>query len=286
MGIIAGLISMFAWGVGDFLAAVSSRKAGNVRTLFWMYVSSFVFTTVYFLLQISQYSWKQILPNVGVIMLVAIFQVVANLSFYKGLEIGTISIVSPIGASFAVITAILSVIFFREQLNLLQVVAIVMVFLGVILVSTDIKELARIKTLRVVKGVKEAVIAMIGWGLSLFFLVPASKALGPFLPVYMFRALALLLVASYMVFRREPFIRKMNTRTMVAMILIGVCDFIAFLSYSWGVGVGVASIVAPVSSAYAMVTMILAWRVFHERLVFNQYLGAGLIVAGVVAVSL
>ncbi|HLD25025.1 MAG TPA: DMT family transporter [Patescibacteria group bacterium] len=131
MGIIAGLISMVAWGTGDFLAAISSRKVGNVRTLFWMYATSFVITSVLFFFQLPTFTLQSVLPYGLLLFAVAAFQVLANMSFYKGLEIGTVSVVSPIGASFAVVTVILSLIFFQEQLTSLQATAIILVFLGV-----------------------------------------------------------------------------------------------------------------------------------------------------------
>ncbi|HLD25026.1 MAG TPA: hypothetical protein VJB96_03875 [Patescibacteria group bacterium] len=109
------------------------------------------------------------------------------------------------------------------------------------------------------KGIKEACVAMVGWGISLFLLVPASKALGSFLPVYIFRGLALLMVGIILYIRKEPYVpKKLSVWTMITMVLIGICDFIAFLSYSWGVSGAYASIVAPISSAYTMVTMLFA----------------------------
>lgn len=42
MGIVAGLFAMTFWGTAIFLAAIASRKLGNVITLFWMQAFGFL----------------------------------------------------------------------------------------------------------------------------------------------------------------------------------------------------------------------------------------------------
>lgn len=285
MGIIAGLISMFAWGCGDFLAAVSSRKIGNLHTLFWMYVTSVSVTTIVFVAQLSTFSLQSVTPYLLLLLAVAAFQVMANVSFYKGLEIGQVSIVSPIASSFAVITVGLSIVFYREALTVRQFLAVALVLVGIVLVSLNWRELKGIKNLRAFKGFKEALIAMMGWGISLFLLVPASKALGSFLPVYLFRAMALLMVAGVLRVNRVRYVPKANVRFLIPSIFIGLFDVVAFVSYSAGVSGTYASIVAPISGAYTMVTMILARVIFKERMAVSQIFGVFAIITGIVLVS-
>lgn len=285
MGVIAGVVSMMAWGIGDFLAAISSRSIGNLHTLFWMYATSVSITTFVFLTQLSTLPLHQIIPHLVLLFAVAAFQVLANVSFYKGLEIGQVSIVSPIASSFAVITVGLSMLFYQETLSVRQLLAVVLVLIGIVLVSANWRELGKVKNLRAVKGFKEALIAMFGWGISLFLLVPASKALGSFLPVYLFRAMALLMVAGVLWANRVRYVPKAHVRVLIPSIFIGLLDVVAFVSYSAGVSGTYASIIAPISGAYTMVTMILARMFFRERLAANQVFGVFAIIAGVVLVS-
>jgi drug/metabolite transporter (DMT)-like permease len=63
----------------------------------------------------------------------------ANLSLYRGLAIGPVAIVSPIAASYGLVTTILSLCIYHDVLGTLQVLAIGLVFAGVVLAATDSK---------------------------------------------------------------------------------------------------------------------------------------------------
>ena len=118
MGIFNGLLTMLFWGVAIFLAAIVSRKIGNILTLFWMQLFGFVVGLIYFLFNIHSLPVFSTFHLISILSAIAILQVVAYLAFYKGLEKGQVSLVSPIGASWSLITAILSIIVFKETLKI------------------------------------------------------------------------------------------------------------------------------------------------------------------------
>jgi drug/metabolite transporter (DMT)-like permease len=65
----------------------------------------------------------------------------ANLSLYRGLAMGPVAIVSPIAASYGLVTTILALCIYHDALSTLQVLAIGLVFAGVVLAATDSKRL-------------------------------------------------------------------------------------------------------------------------------------------------
>ena len=178
MGIITGFFTMFFWGIAIFLAALASRKIGNILTLFWMQLFGFLVGTTYFLFNYNSLSLSSIVHFVPVLCFIAVFQVMAYLAFYKGLDKGQVSLVSPLGASWSLITVILSVIFYREALKTNQLFAIFLITIGIVIIAVNLKDLIKNKSLQLLIGVKEGIISMFGWGISLFLLISVSKELG------------------------------------------------------------------------------------------------------------
>src|SRR6266480_4492527 len=79
--------------------------------------------------------------------------VIAVAALYRGLALGPVAVVAPVVASYVVITVILVVIFLGERLTLAQILAASLVFVGVVLTSTDAREL-RVTLGRPVPGVR------------------------------------------------------------------------------------------------------------------------------------
>lgn len=286
MGILAGIGSMLGWGTADFLGAISSRKIGNVLSLFWMQVVGFLVASIYFIINFSSFNSSDISKFLLTIIIVALLQSISYLSFYKGLEIGKVALVSPIGASWGMITAILSFIFFKEVLRFNQAIAVLLIMIGVILISINIKDILEAKRLKVFTGVKEGIIAMLGFGISLFLIVPASREIGWFLPVFLFRFFMITFLASFIIFKRVSFKFKPEKNILLALIPIGLLDVFAFLSYSFGVNGTFASVVAPIAGTFPLITIFLARIFLKEKITSIQTFGIVGIILGLILISL
>ncbi|CAN5146007.1 hypothetical protein BH09PAT2_BH09PAT2_02980 [soil metagenome] len=286
MGILAGLIAMLGWGGGDFLAALSSRKIGTLKTVFWMQLISLFLASLFFLANLGSFKFDHITTYIIVLGIAGLLQVIAYIAFYSGMAKGMVSIVSPIGSTFALVTVVLSILFYNEHIIFRQVIAIVLTFAGIFLVSTDIRALFNIKKVSLLKGVKEAIIAMFAWGISLFLIAPASKELGWFLPVFILKSFVLFFVTILLIAKRESIQIKSDAKTYGLLLAIGVLDIAAFLGYSLGVSSESASVVAPISGAFSMIAVLLARIYIKEKLVTNQIYGILLIVIGLIVLNI
>lgn len=286
MGILSGILSMLGWGTADFLGAESSRKIGNVLTLFWMQIVGFVVAFVYFLINFSSFNLKDVQRFLPLLVIICFLQTIAYLAYYKGLKEGQVSLVTPIGASWAMITVILSVIFLKEILQRNQIIAIILIIFGITLASINIKELLKIKKFSVFRGTKEGLIAMLGWGVSLFLIVFPSKTLGWFLPVFLFRLFAILFLTFYIFISKKSFKINPQPSLLGLLLSIGLLDIGAFFAYSFGVSGEYTSIVAPIAASFPLVTILLAKVFLRERIAPNQIFGIAGIVAGLISISL
>src|SRR3989344_8045820 len=101
MGIIAGLLSMFGWGMSDFLGAILSKKIGPLLTIFWMQIAGFLLALVYFFMNFSSLTNNtvNILKFVPLLAVCGLLNAIGYIFFFKGFRDGKVSLVSPIGGS-------------------------------------------------------------------------------------------------------------------------------------------------------------------------------------------
>jgi len=144
----------------------------------------------------------------------------------------------------------------------------------------------KIKKLNIASGTKEGLIAMFGWGISLFLLVPASKALGWFLPIVILRLFSVLFLASYIIFRKQSFRKNLQPSIFILLFPAGLLDMVAFFAYSFGVEREYASIVAPIGASFPLVTIVLARIFLKEKLVLYQIIGIFSIITGLILISI
>ena len=154
------------------------------------------------------------------------------------------------------------------------------------MISVNLKDLIKNKSLQLLTGVKEGLISMLGWGISLFLLISVTKELGWFLPAFIFRLLMLLLLTTYILYSKKSPLPKTDNFPWKILLVIGIFDMLAFFTYSLGVSSSYGSIVAPISSANTLITIILSLIFLKEKIKLRQTVGIAAIVSGLVLISL
>lgn len=204
---------------------------------------------------------------------------------YRGLALGPMAVVSPIGGAYAAITVILAVLFLGERLAPIQTVAVGVTFAGVLLASTDLRLL--VATLgRPSPGVRVGVLAMLGFGLWGLFLALAVRSFDGLAVVLVGRFAGAALMLGAVLLRRAPPPPDRRRGTFGLLLAVGLFDTTANLSYVLGFQAGYASIVATAGALYPVVTAALAILLLRERLAPNQYAGVGVLVVGLIGLGL
>src|SRR5438105_412784 len=220
----------------------------------------------------EQVPWAFALALVGTLSLAAL---------YRAFALGPIAVVSPVVASYAALSVIGIVLFLGERLSGGQVIAIVVTFVGVIVASTDVRELRR--TLgKPAEGVRIGVLATIGFGIWGTLLAAATRTNEPYALVIIWRLFGIAMVALFVLARRVRLAPLAVPATLAIVALVGVLDTGANVLLMLGVASGFASFVMVGSAAYPIIPAVLAILVLRERLAPNQYVGVALLVAGLV----
>ena len=109
-------------------------------------------------------------------------------------------------------------------------------------------------------------------------------ALGPVLPVVVTRAIGVVVMLGVALASRQSAAPPAR-RAALLIVVIALLDTLAFAANNLGMESEQVSVVAVLSSMFAAVTVLLAWIFLHERIRWGQWLGLGLILAGILLVS-
>lgn len=278
-GVIFGVIAMLAWGVSDFLAARSVKKESVFSVFFWSQIASALFLLILF----KKFSFSGISTKALIfIILTSIIDIIAYLAYYKAFSIGKTSVISPIVSCWAAVTVILSVILFGEKLSLLQDAGIFLAIFGSVVISFRLHEIIgrRVEG----KGLNLAFIAMLAWGSQIVFIRALVGELGWFMPTVLIKLALIPIAFIYAKASKQELL--LSKKSIIPIIAVGALESIGFLAISYGINSAYASIVAPVSAAFPLVTILLARIFFGETMEGNQKIGAAMIIAGIILLSI
>src|SRR5450759_4960271 len=132
-----GLVAAFfgagaaaSWGVSDFLAARALKSLGPLHVAFMVNViAATLFTAVFFLL-LGPHRWTS-WNGAFCAISGGILYAAGMVSFFKGLQLGPVTAVSPLSSVYPFVTAFVGVAAFGASLSLIQALGVVVVVSGV-----------------------------------------------------------------------------------------------------------------------------------------------------------
>lgn len=277
MGVLFGLLAALGWGTGDFMLSRVSRAIGLRQTLLW---AQLLGLGAIGLVLLARRDLPPADPQLWLLALVVnIFNVAGTVLLYRALTIGTLAIVSPIAASFAVVTALLAVAG-GERPAPLALAGVALVVAGVIVVSSAGSNDGATS----LAGIGAALGAALCYGIFFWLLAPVTAGLGIAWPILVGRALAVLTAVAMLALAREA--PRLPPRPAWGTLAVAVSfDTVAFLSYNLGIASAYVSVVAALASIFSAVTVLLAWIILRERLASLQWAGVAAVIAGVLLVS-
>ena len=211
-------------------------------------------------------------------------------AFYKGLEAGPISIVSPLGSLYPLITTLLAVLVFGATLSAGQVVGIAMVIAGV-LIAAGILNTTK-KERRLHDGPRYALWAALFWGISFTLQAQAVIGLGwqmATLISYVMLTVTYVVITPFIkgneAFTREALQHAVKSKYIIGATVFGMTGFLA-LNLGISKDVSSGAVVAALSATYPLITVFLALHRLKEAVQPVPLAGAFLGVAGVIVLSI
>jgi bacterial/archaeal transporter family protein len=283
LSILSGIVGMFGWGIYDFLGGVFAKQIGPFKSFFWSQLAgllsvlllAFVFTT-------------SINVPILVIILFPIAAIVYSagyLFFFKGFEIGNVSIVAATMNLWAVFTMLFAFIFMGQRLSTIQTLGVLMIISGVILASLNWGEI-RNQRFQLSSGVKEAVLGAFFFGIFWNISEIISEEVGWLLTTLFvkFGIVLFLLIFSFLV-NREIGLTKTATKTKYTVVLMGIIEAGAVAVVNYGLTIGDAILITPIASALSIVTITLAIIFLKDKVTKLQGLGIITAIIGIIVTA-
>jgi drug/metabolite transporter (DMT)-like permease len=297
IGLLTGLAAALSWGTLDVFSALASRRIGSLRVTTGMQVVGAA------LIWVVALSSGVSLPSDPFVLiggsLVGLAGAGAYLSYFTGLRIGPISIVSGMVAAYGGLTVVLAVLFRGESLTMVQAIGATIATVGVIL--TGVAFDGGLRGMRFAgPGVVFAMVALVlfaamtigsdivlertGW-LEILLVSRSANAI----------ISVLVLVVAMTVLRGSaaPLLQgeaadggRLDKRVIAAVGLAGLLDVLGLMSFAYGLEVAETWLVGLASSFGPAVTIVVAVAFLGERLKPIQWLGLAGVLAGMIAIGL
>jgi len=270
---------MIGWGIYDFLGGVFAKQIGPYKSFFWSQLAGL--SSVLFLAFVFSFS-----ANISALLILlsaiaAMIYAAGYLFFFKGFEIGNVSIVAATMNLWAVFTMLFAFIFMGQRLTPIQTIGALMIISGAMLASLNWSDI-RNQRLQLSAGVREAIIGAFFFGVFWNISEMISEQLGwLFTTLFVkFGIIVFLLVFSFLV-KREISLSKATTQTKTMVVLMGVIEAGAVALVNYGLTIGDAILITPIASALSIVTITLAIVFLKDKITTPQGVGMAAAIAGI-----
>lgn len=269
-----GLSSAACWGAGDFSGGMATKRSDvyNVVAISQMFgVALLISLAIIF---------SEAMPSPGDMLLGAIAGIMGALglvALYAGLASGRMGLVAPVTAVVTAVVPVIFSIFLEGAPAARQMAGFAVAFIAVWLLSYaghGVRFRSQDLALPIASG--------LGFGLFLLLIGQVSDAaiLWPLVAARMASISLMLLLAAYL--RRLA----LPTSTHLPLIaLAGILDAGGNAFFALAARAGRLDIAAILASLYPAMTVLLAWLILQERLVWRQWLGVIASLAAVVLIA-
>lgn len=269
--LLLGLGAGVGWGVSDFLGGLASRRAALLAVLTVSQLAGLVL-----MLGVLAVTTPSIpgASALGWAVLAGLAGGAGVFALYRGMAIGSISIIAPISA-LAVIVPVAVGLARGERPDRVVMFGIVLAIVGSVLAG-------RVPGEASARGVGTAVLAALGFGWGFVFIDLAAEdgAIWAFATARGTASIAIL--AAALAVLGIPVLRREVALLSGAAGSVEACAGLAFAAATT---VGLLSVVSVLSSLYPAVTVGLAYVVLGERLGRVQWVAVALVLAGVAAIA-
>lgn len=280
------ILVVFLWGISQIFSKYSTVRLGVARIALLiaavegpLYAAAFLFWHT----DLDIALWEGVLAAVSCLIGVCGF-----LFFFESVMEGQVAIAGTISAAYPALTVVGAVVILSESLEAIQAVGILLIIGGVVALSYEPDPTAKHAMTR--RSLTFALLAFSAWGIWSLTSKVAVDAVGAgnLLGFYVISSFSAPLI--YVGIRgvgRPSNVRENPTRTAWAYGAIALAlNVLGAYAYTYALEEGNASLVGPTSSAYPIVTVVLAVAILKERLHRTQLIWLACVCVGLLLVGM
>ena len=275
---------MFGWGLYDFLGGVFAKQIGAFKSLFWSQLAGLI--SIFLLAIVFRSRVNTPVLVIILSLIAAILYSAGYLFFFKGFELGNVSIIAATMNLWTVFTMLFAFIFMGQRLSAFQTLGVLMIIFGATLASLNWSEIKNQK-FQLSTGVKEAVFGACFFGVFWNVSEVISEKVGWLLTTLFikFGIILFLLIFSLLV-KQGIGLTKTSTKTKTIILLMGVIETGAVALVNYGLTIGDAILITPIASALSIVTITLAIIFLKDKVAKFQGLGIITAIVGIIVTAL
>ncbi len=282
-GLLLALVTMFSWGIADFIVIGSVKKIGKIPTLLVSGVGGVVALATYalFFQETLVFTARASLLSFasGFLDLFGLYM------FYKSMEKGKLSLVAPIANSWSAVAIAIGFVLFLQIPTMMQLIGAAIVITGLVLASVKTNKMTMDPGDGVATGVPEAFVALVSWGFSHSIIKIPADEIGWFSSSAVFLVAQLIIVSAVFAERRYS-LTSIIPKSFYTAFIAGFLLALGNISYISGVSSTHFSIVSPIASSAPVITVVLAFMLMKERLTKLQYAGVFSVIVGIIAIAI
>ena len=196
--------------------------------------------------------------------------------YFKALDLGTVSKVTPIDKTSIILTLVLSSIFLHEKITIIKVLSIIFILVGTFLtIKKDNKDSKDNKW--ILYAFLTAVFTSTTTVISKIGIKSTNTSLTTLL-----RTIIVLILLTIITLFKNKFkdIRKLNKKNFLFIILSGISTSLSWLFYFASLSLGESSVFFPIEKLSLVVSILASTIFLKEKLNKKQILGIIIIVIG------
>lgn len=279
-GLFLSLGAMAAGGFTWLFATKATRNMGPLKSMFL-----FQLIGVPLFLFLLPFAPQGIHINSLTISLIGFFETFVLLLLFYALQIGEASVVVPVVNFYALVAAILGIVFLHESVYLFKIIGMVAILIGVVLIGLRLQDLRK-KSAKLYKGIVPAFFMAIGSGVYFYFVTISARESGWFATALGIRVVISIMCFILLLIRGEKLGSMFKGITWKFLLPAAAFDVVSFSLYNIAVSTSEVSYVSVIYSTQVVITVGLAYIFLKERLNKLQLLGLGIVVAGLIFLQL
>lgn len=273
-GILIAFIGMLSFGIGDSLFNILAKEYKERVIVFWQYVFILLLTIIFALFYLDELGKMQIDLHLLFPLFAGLCEVAGVSFLIKSLQKESLGLSIAIASAYPLTMLFYSHFVFHENISFWQSIFVAGIIFGIFILSLNTLNIQRFSFN---KNLKFAFVSFLSWSLLVILQKYSTYYYSDINTTIIMEMGAAIFVIGYSLFLRKKIAVKVKDDFKI-FFLIALFLFFGILLFNISLQKAPAGIVTAIIGSSAMVSAIIGYVFYKERLLKHQYIGIGLVI--------